>query len=90
VCGRGPWKGDRRDLADVDLTAGVIEEKLKVTCVWAHRPLSEIYASNVTIRAATYDAINGKPMDWSSQARARRAHEMGPAALCRLQASVSA
>jgi len=40
-------------------------------CVWAHRPLSEIYASNVTIRAATYDAINGKPLDWSSQARAR-------------------
>ena len=40
-------------------------------CVWAHRPLSEVYASNVTIRAATYDAINGKPMDWSSQARAR-------------------
>jgi hypothetical protein len=40
-------------------------------CVWAHRPLSQIYASNVAIRAATYDAINGKPMDWSSQARAR-------------------
>jgi hypothetical protein len=40
-------------------------------CVWAHRPVSEIYASNVTIRAATYDAINGKPLDWASQARAR-------------------
>lgn len=40
-------------------------------CVWAHRPVSEIYASNVTIRAATYDAINGKPLDWSHQARAR-------------------
>lgn len=40
-------------------------------CVWAHRPLSEIYASNVTVRAATYDTINGKPMDWSGQAKAR-------------------
>ncbi|TGD71322.1 sulfotransferase [Mangrovimicrobium sediminis] len=40
-------------------------------CIWAHRPLSEIYASNVAVRAATYDAINGRPMDWTSQARAR-------------------
>lgn len=40
-------------------------------CVWAHRPIEDIYASNVTIRAAIYDAINGEPMDWSSQARAR-------------------
>jgi hypothetical protein len=40
-------------------------------CVWAHRPISQIYASNVTIRAATYDAINGTPMDWTTQARAR-------------------
>src|SRR5262249_48919024 len=39
-------------------------------CVWAHRPLSDIYASNVTVRAATYDNIRGEPMDWSSQARA--------------------
>lgn len=40
-------------------------------CVWAHRPLSEIYASNVTVRSATYDAINGRPMDWTNQARER-------------------
>jgi hypothetical protein len=40
-------------------------------CVWAHRPLPEIYASNVAIRAATYDAIAGFAHDWSSQARAR-------------------
>lgn len=40
-------------------------------CVWAHRPLSEIYASNIAIRAATYDAINGRANDWSSQARER-------------------
>lgn len=38
-------------------------------CVWAHRPLGEIYASNVAIRAITYDAIRGYPGDWSSQAR---------------------
>ena len=40
-------------------------------CVWAHRPLSEIYASNIAIRAATYDAINGRANDWSSQAMER-------------------
>ena len=40
-------------------------------CVWAHRPLSQIYASNIAIRAATYDAINGRANDWSSQASER-------------------
>lgn len=38
-------------------------------CVWPHRPLGEIYASNVALRAITYDAIQGRPSDWSSQAR---------------------
>jgi hypothetical protein len=38
-------------------------------CVWSHRPLGEIYASNVAFRAAVYDAINGKAMDWSRQSR---------------------
>lgn len=54
-------------------------------CVWAHRPLAEIYASNVTVRAATYDAINGQPMDWSNQAR-ERALQM-KAAVDRMMAS---
>jgi len=39
-------------------------------CVWAHRPLSEIYASNVAIRAATFDAINGKALPWTEQPKA--------------------
>ncbi|MBU6269258.1 MAG: sulfotransferase [Sphingomonadales bacterium] len=38
-------------------------------CVWAHRPIGEIWASNVAIRAATYDSITGRPQDWSAQAR---------------------
>jgi len=54
-------------------------------CVWAHRPLSEIYASNVTVRSATYDAINGRPMDWTNQAR-ERAEQM-KAAVDRLMSS---
>jgi hypothetical protein len=54
-------------------------------CVWAHRPLSEIYASNVTIRSATYDSINGRPMDWTNQAR-ERAEQM-KAAVDRLMAN---
>jgi len=39
-------------------------------CVWPHRPLGEIYASNVALRAAIFDTIRGKPNDWSSQAKA--------------------
>jgi hypothetical protein len=39
-------------------------------CVWPHRPLADIYASDVTIRATVYDAINGRANDWSGQARA--------------------
>lgn len=39
-------------------------------CVWPHRPLGEIYASNVALRAAIYDTIQGRPVDWSSQAKA--------------------
>jgi len=40
-------------------------------CVWTHRPIEQIYASNVALRAATYDTIRGAPQDWSSQARDR-------------------
>jgi len=39
-------------------------------CVWPHRPLSDIYASHVALRAMVYDAIRGAPNDWASQARA--------------------
>jgi Sulfotransferase family len=39
-------------------------------CVWAHRPLGEIYASNVALRAAVFDTISGKPNDWSSRSKA--------------------
>jgi hypothetical protein len=38
-------------------------------CVWTHRPLADIYASNVALRAVIYDTISGRPNDWSSQAR---------------------
>src|SRR5262249_37879555 len=38
-------------------------------CVWAHRPLGEIYASHVAFRAAIFDTIQGRALDWSSQAR---------------------
>ena len=39
-------------------------------CVWAHRPLGEIYASNVALRAAVFDTISGKPNDWTSRSQA--------------------
>jgi hypothetical protein len=39
-------------------------------CVWPHRPLSDIYASNVALRAVIFDTINGRPNDWKSQAQA--------------------
>jgi hypothetical protein len=38
-------------------------------CVWAHRPLVDIYASNVALRAAVFDTIRGRPNDWTSQPR---------------------
>jgi hypothetical protein len=38
-------------------------------CVWAHRPLVDIYASNVALRAAIFDTIRGRPNDWTSQPR---------------------
>ena len=39
-------------------------------CVWPHRPLGDIYASNIALRAAVYDTIRGSPCDWRSQAKA--------------------
>jgi hypothetical protein len=36
-------------------------------CVWPHRPLVDIYASNVALRASIYDMIRGRPNDWTSQ-----------------------
>jgi hypothetical protein len=54
-------------------------------CVWPHRPLGDIYASNVALRAVIYDTISGRPNDWSSQAKG---HAQGmKAAFDRLMAS---
>lgn len=48
-----------------------IEELFEVfpdaLCVWPHRPLVDIYASNVALRASIYDAIRGRPNDWTRQ-----------------------
>ncbi len=38
-------------------------------CVWTHRPLGEIYSSNVALRAAVFDTISGRVNDWNSQSR---------------------
>ena len=38
-------------------------------CVWAHRPIAEIYASNVALRAAVYDTIHGRPNDLRSRSQ---------------------
>jgi hypothetical protein len=40
-------------------------------CVWPHRPLGDIYASDAALRAVVYDTINGRPNDWTSQSRAQ-------------------
>jgi hypothetical protein len=39
-------------------------------CVWPHRPLGDIYASNVALRSVIFDTIQGRANDWTSQARA--------------------
>ena len=38
-------------------------------CIWPHRPLGEIWASNVALRAAIFDTITGVPRDWAAQAK---------------------
>src|SRR5205085_1245286 len=38
-------------------------------CVWPHRPLGDIYASNVALRSVVFDTIQGKPLDWGEQSR---------------------
>lgn len=48
----------------------ILEAYPDALLVWPHRPLGEIYASNVAIRAAVFDTIRGQPNDWSSQAKA--------------------
>ncbi len=65
--GRSRWvcKGPSAQL-NLDALFAVYPDAL---CVWPHRPLGEIYASHVSLRAAIYDTIAGKPRDWSSQAR---------------------
>jgi hypothetical protein len=54
-------------------------------CVWPHRPIVEIYASNVALRSVIYDTISGKPNDWVNQSRAFT--ERMKAAIDRLLAS---
>ncbi|MDE2404381.1 MAG: sulfotransferase [Sphingomonadales bacterium] len=49
--------------------AALLEVYPDALCVWAHRPIGEIWASNVAIRAATYDTIAGHPQDWTAQAK---------------------
>lgn len=54
-------------------------------CVWPHRPLGDIYASNVALRAVVYDTISGKANDWNRQSR--KIAESMKAAFDRLMAS---
>jgi Sulfotransferase family len=54
-------------------------------CVWAHRPFSEIFVSIVTLTAAVYDSISGKPGNWAAQARSYA--EQTKAGLDRLMAN---
>jgi hypothetical protein len=65
--------------------AALFEVYPDALCVWTHRPLADIYASNVALRALTYDTISGQPNDWSRQARAHA--EAMKAAFDRLLAS---
>ncbi|WP_052223516.1 sulfotransferase family protein [Novosphingobium malaysiense] len=62
VCKSGSAQGNLEALFEVYPDA---------ICVWAHRPIADIYASNVTARAGSFDAINGGAIDWASQARER-------------------
>jgi hypothetical protein len=52
--------------ANLDALLDVYPDAL---CVWAHRPIAEIYASIQTLSAVVFDTIQGKPGDWSRFAR---------------------
>lgn len=69
------WNTDRsRWICKSPSAQGQLDAIFKVypdaLCVWAHRPLGEIYASNVALRAAVFDTISGKPNDWNSRSKA--------------------
>lgn len=69
------WNTDRhRWVCKSPSAQGYLDVIFKVypdaLCVWAHRPLGEIYASNVALRAAVFDTISGRPNDWNSRSRA--------------------
>jgi hypothetical protein len=38
-------------------------------CIWSHRSLPDIFASNVALMASVYDTIKGEPIDWAATAR---------------------
>jgi hypothetical protein len=62
VCKTGSAQGNLPALFDIYPDA---------LLVWSHRPVSEIYASNVAVRSVTFDAINGGGTDWTAQSRER-------------------
>jgi hypothetical protein len=62
VCKTGSAQGNLSALFDIYPDA---------LLVWSHRPVSEIYASNVAVRSVTFDAINGGGIDWTAQSRER-------------------
>ena len=64
---------------------GLFEVYPDALLVWSHRPIAEIYASNVAVRSVTYDAINGGAIDWNAQSRERA--ELMKAHLDRLMAN---
>lgn len=69
------WNTDRsRWVCKSPSAQGQLDTIFKVypdaLCVWAHRPLGEIYASNVALRAAVFDTISGQPNDWTSRSEA--------------------
>jgi hypothetical protein len=76
VCKTGSAQGSLPALFDVYPDA---------LLVWSHRPVAEIYASNVAVRSVTFDAINGGAIDWTAQSRERA--EAMKAGLDRLMAN---
>lgn len=49
--------------------AALFEVYPDALCIWAHRPIAEIFASIVTLSAAIFDTITGRPSDIQETAR---------------------
>jgi hypothetical protein len=58
-----------KDPAHQSCLAELFEVYPDALCIWAHRPMGEIFASILTLSVAIFDTISGRPTDFRNSAR---------------------